>query len=205
MSDDEGTKMAAKTLVTSVYLPVGSFCHSRWKCPLLPIVATASRLMSSRAPSGCTCASPSAIATSKTSSHSAASKSPTKPSGAGSTCLDPTSPVGFGPAGPSRMAAGHLDEMFVRIDGKQMYRRRPVEQPCGKFACAVATTRVEASRLQVAPFCATILVRACRHLQHVSCHCDIPPRGFIVRPSRGRTDEASTVHGRADHRCCEGA
>jgi len=33
----------------------------------------------------------------------------------------------------------------------------------------------------------------------VTCHCDFPPRGIRVRPSRGRTDEASTVHGRADH------
>ena len=33
----------------------------------------------------------------------------------------------------------------------------------------------------------------------LTCHCVFPPRGFRVRPFRGRTDEASTVHGRADH------
>jgi len=31
-------------------------------------------------------------------------------------------------------------------------------------------------------------------------HCDFPPRGVRVRPCQGRTDEASTFHGRADHR-----
>ena len=34
----------------------------------------------------------------------------------------------------------------------------------------------------------------------VTCHCDFPPPGVRVRPFGGRTDEASKVHGRADHR-----
>jgi len=39
----------------------------------------------------------------------------------------------------------------------------------------------------------------------VTCHWDFPPRGFRVRPFEGRTDEASTVHGRTDYWRAEGA
>jgi hypothetical protein len=39
----------------------------------------------------------------------------------------------------------------------------------------------------------------------VTCPCKFPPRGVRVRPSEGRTDEASQVYGRADYRRFAGA
>ncbi len=39
----------------------------------------------------------------------------------------------------------------------------------------------------------------------LTCPCIFPPRGFRVRPLRGRTDEASKVYRRADHWCFAGA
>ena len=39
----------------------------------------------------------------------------------------------------------------------------------------------------------------------MTCHCVFPPDGVRVRPTEGRTDEASKVFGRADYRGVEGA
>jgi len=33
----------------------------------------------------------------------------------------------------------------------------------------------------------------------MTCLCQVPPRGVRVRPSEGRTNEASQVYGRADY------
>jgi methyl-accepting chemotaxis protein len=41
--------------------------------------------------------------------------------------------------------------------------------------------------------------------EQVTCPCKIPPRGVRVRPSQGRTDEASQVYGRADYWGAAGA
>jgi hypothetical protein len=35
--------------------------------------------------------------------------------------------------------------------------------------------------------------------QELTCPYGFPPRGIRVRPARGRTNEASEIHGRADH------
>ena len=58
---------------------------------------------------------------------------------------------------------------------------------------------------------AVITAAFLRHTIHVqggiplTCHGVFPPDGVRVRPEKGRTDEASKVHGRANYRGVEGA
>jgi hypothetical protein len=92
----------------SVALPSVGARRRRTACPHSRTLATASHLISSSVPCGCTCASRSACETSRNSWPSGASWSPTRASGAGCSPLARPLPEGCGPDAPSRMDDGTL-------------------------------------------------------------------------------------------------
>ena len=92
-------------------------------------------------------------------------------------------------------------DRFVTEDGKAHFKqRRAFRRYCGAFVLGSPQPLSRIVFQETEKGLPTFPICQMSGLVFLTCLCRIPPVEVRVRPSEGRTDEASQVYGRADYR-----